>query len=76
MDRTPHNMSNLFAQLGINNSQTAIEHFISTHKGIPKDIPLAKADIWTQSQSDFLEQSIQEDADWAEIVDSLDSRLR
>ncbi|NMU76583.1 DUF2789 family protein, partial [Vibrio parahaemolyticus] len=32
--------------------------------------------FWTMSQANFLKQAIEEDADWAELVDQLDVMLR
>ncbi|TBT33456.1 DUF2789 family protein, partial [Vibrio parahaemolyticus] len=35
-----------------------------------------EASFWTHSQAAFLKQAIEEDADWAELVDQLDVMLR
>jgi len=37
---------------------------------------LHEADIWNTSQASFLKQAVEEDADWAEIVNQLDTMLR
>ncbi len=76
MDRSRHNMANLFAQLGIKNSDDAIECFIATNRGIPENQALADAGIWNNGQAQFLKEAIQLDSDWSEVVDSLDALLR
>ncbi|WP_448552788.1 DUF2789 domain-containing protein [Thalassotalea montiporae] len=76
MDTSLHSTNTLFAQLGLANSPAEINAFIAKHKGIPSSVRLAQASFWSKAQQDFLEQAIAEDADWAEIVDSLDSQLR
>jgi hypothetical protein len=35
-----------------------------------------QASFWTQAQASFLREAIEEDADWAELVDQLDVMLR
>ena len=40
------------------------------------EIALADAFFWTPAQAAFLREKIQEDADWAEIVDQLNLMLR
>ena len=76
MDRSNHTMACLFAQLGLVNTQSDIESFINTHKGISADKSLASAGFWTESQQHFINEAIAEDSDWSEIVDSLDCLLR
>ncbi|AZQ84170.1 DUF2789 domain-containing protein [Colwellia sp. Arc7-635] len=76
MDRSMHNMTNLFAQLGLKNSNEDIEFFIAANRGLQKDQPLADADFWSNGQQQFLQEAIQLDSDWSEIVDSLDALLR
>ena len=76
MDTVIHNLESLFEQLGIENSEDGIDRFIKIHKPIPDDVALYEADFWSESQSAFLRQSVEEDADWAEVVDHLDAMLR
>lgn len=75
MDTSSHTMPALFAQLGLSNSDTAIDNFIHNNH-LPVDIPLEKAGFWSAAQAQFLREAIVEDADWAEVVDQLDARLR
>ena len=73
---TTHTMSSLFIQLGLPNSPEAIESFVREHQGLPPDMPLAQADFWSPSQSAFLQEAIENDSDWCEVVDELNSLLR
>ena len=75
MDTSNHSIQSLFAQLGLPNSDAAIEAFVSNNH-LPGDIPLEKAAFWSAGQAQFLLEAIEEDADWAEIVDQLDAQLR
>lgn len=76
MDRSSHTLACLFSQLGLNSTEKGIEKFIIYNHGIPDHLRLHQSDIWNQSQANFLYEAIQDDSDWAEIVDSLDTLLR
>jgi len=76
MDTSAHTLSTLFAQLGLPNSEDDINAFIIKHCNLVGNIPLDKAPFWTTSQSSFLREAIEEDSDWAEVVDQLDNSLR
>lgn len=76
MEEPIHPLSSLFDQLGLESSEAAIDRFIAQHKPIPAEVELHKASFWNPSQADFLRQTIEEDADWAEVVDHLDAMLR
>jgi len=76
MESPVHILSELFRQLGLPDDGTSIERFIATHRPIDGSIRLADASFWSASQAQFLREEIGEDADWAEVVDALDSRLR
>ena len=69
-------LNQLFKQLGLKHQDDDIEAFIDTHSPIDSDVALHDAPCWTQSQSDFLRQAIQDDSDWTVIVDDLSERLR
>ncbi len=75
MDMTRHDMATLFAQLGLDNSPSAISAFINSHK-IPTDISLAQATFWNSAQASFLTEHLKQDADWSEVIDQLDVLLR
>ncbi len=69
-----YNMNELFAQLGLDNSDEAIDKFIAENQ-LAKDEELKKAHIWTDSQRMFLEEEWKKDAAWVEVIDELNVRL-
>jgi hypothetical protein len=71
-----HSIHSLFDQLGIDSSDQGIDAFVAEHGSLASNVKLHQADFWTEAQSAFLQQMTSEDADWAEIVDELDARLR
>ena len=75
MDTSSHTMQALFAQLGLPNSDTAIDNFMQNNH-LPAEIPLESAAFWSAGQAQFIREAITEDADWAEVVDHLDTQLR
>lgn len=76
MDLSNHNLQGLFAQLGLDNQPDSINQFVEQHKGLASEIRLEEASFWSPAQASFLQESINEDSDWCEIVDVLDSMLR
>jgi hypothetical protein len=76
MQSPVHSIESLFEQLGLDSSQQAIDAFIVKHSPLPARVKLHEAEFWNKSQQTFLRQTIKEDADWAEIVDQFDARLR
>lgn len=76
VDMQTHNLSDLFAQLGLPSDAAAIESFISAHSPLPEAIRLHEAPFWTPAQAAFLREEFLDDADWAEAVDELNVRLR
>ena len=76
MEPPIHNLNSLFNQLGLDSTDTAIEDFINSNNPLPNNIELHNADFWNPSQASFLIQVKDQDADWAEIVDQLDTMLR
>lgn len=75
MERPAHSMSNLFCQLGQASDETAIDHFIAMHRPLAGTVRLHEATFWTPAQASFLRDAIIDDADWAEIVEELNSAL-
>ncbi|MCH7742780.1 MAG: DUF2789 domain-containing protein [Proteobacteria bacterium] len=75
MDFSRHNINTLFQQLGLPATESDIDSFFSRHKLDP-ETRLTDADFWTEAQAAFLKEALEEDADWTEIVDQLDARLR
>ena len=76
METPVHPLSALFAQLGFPSDAASIDAFVLRHAPLAGDIPLAAAPFWSPSQTAFLREEIAEDADWAEVVDTLNARLR
>ena len=75
MESPIHRLGDLFRQLGLPDDPAAIENFIAAHRPLPAGVALADAPFWTPSQAQFLREQISDDADWAELVDSLGSLL-
>lgn len=71
-----HRMTDLFAQLGLPSRPDEIRRFIETHRQLPADMALHEAPFWNPAQAGFLRENVQEDADWAEVVDQLSVALR
>ncbi len=75
MEPFVHSMNNLFRQLGLPDDDNAVESFIRSHQPLPSSVFLPDATFWSNAQADFLREAISDDADWAEVVDELDSLL-
>lgn len=75
MDMTTHDMATLFAQLGLENSPSAITAFIANHK-LPAELSLSEAPFWTEAQASFLKENWRQDADWSVVIDQLNVQLR
>ncbi|MBB1270557.1 DUF2789 domain-containing protein [Shewanella sp. SR44-3] len=75
MDTTQNDIKHLFQQLGLAFQPKDIEDFINNNK-IPADIHLAEAAFWNSAQRHFLKESLNEDAQWSELIDQLDVLLR
>ncbi|HHF3202218.1 DUF2789 domain-containing protein [Vibrio alginolyticus] len=76
MEMHQHGMAELFQQLGLGSSPQEMKDFINQHRHKRDSASLHEASFWTMSQANFLKQAIEEDADWAELVDQLDVMLR
>lgn len=76
MDRSQHTLNTLFDQLGLPSENAEIERFITMHRPLPAEVRLQDAALWDASQSRFLEEGLEDDSDWAEIIDELDALLR
>ena len=76
MDAQHHRFNDLFAQLGLPSDDVSIHQFIQTHRPLDTAIYLVDAPFWTPSQSAFLREQLQADADWTALVDQLSSALR
>ena len=76
MEGHVHSMSNLFIQLGLPEDPGAFQAFIASHRPLDPHIALYDAPFWTTTQAQFLRECLEDDADWAVIIDKLDSGLR
>ena len=76
METPFHDLKDLFEQLGLASDGPSIRAFIDAHRPLPDAVKLAEAPFWSDSQATFIREELQEDADWAELVDRLDVALR
>jgi len=76
MDLTHHDLKDLFEQLGLPSAPAEIDAFIAQHRPLADDVLLPDAPFWSEAQAQFLREEFDEDADWAEMVDQLNIRLR
>lgn len=75
METHSHDMTSLFAQLGLPSDDADIQAFIAEHR-LDSTTKLFDASFWTDSQAKFLRDQLKVDADWAVVIDSLDTSLR
>jgi len=68
------NLTDLFKQLGLSSEELHMNRFIERHQ-INSHADLLNAIFWTSDQRDFLREAIQEDSEWAEIVDEFANLL-
>ncbi|MFT7126757.1 MAG: hypothetical protein ACI9HX_000434 [Pseudoalteromonas tetraodonis] len=76
METPIHSIVSLFDQLGLKSSDEGIRNFAATNAPLAAGVDLHKAPFWNASQASFLQQALEEDADWVEIVNQLDAMLR
>jgi len=76
MHTTVQTLETLFQQLGLEHTPASIDAFIKRHAPLPDACRLADAPFWDQAQADFLRQQLLADAEWAEVIDQLNLRLR
>jgi len=76
MEPNSHDLDSLFKQLGLAGSNESVQEFIRKNRPIPNNVELHQADFWTAAQASFLKEAIEEDADWAEVVDVLNVMMR
>ena len=76
MEPPVHRFGDLFRQLGLADRPAEIAAFLARHRPIPARMALADAPFWSAVQSRFLREGIADNADWAQMVDTLDASLR
>ena len=69
-----YSMNELFAQLGLDSSDEAIDRFIENNQ-LAKEEKLTEASIWNDNQRMFLQEEWEKDAAWVEVIDELNVRL-
>ena len=69
-----YTMNELFAQLGLDNSDEAIEQFIANNQ-LDEETSLKEAPFWNDSQRAFINEEWKKDAIWAITLDELNARL-
>lgn len=75
MENAFHTLTDLFRQLGLPDDPASIEDFVARHRPLPAGVALAEAAFWNPSQAQFLAEEVNDDADWAELVDTLATLL-
>jgi hypothetical protein len=76
MESSVHSLRNLFEQLGLPGGEADIARFVAIHRPLPAATALADAPFWSAAQAQFLREEVEDDADWAEVVDQLNLMLR
>ncbi len=76
MESGTHKMRSLFEQLGLPSSDADIAGFVASHRPLAAGTELADAPFWSAAQAQFLREEVEDDADWAEVVDQLNLMLR
>ena len=69
-----YTMNELFAQLGLDNSDEAIEQFIADNQ-LDEETSLKEATFWSDSQRAFINEEWKKDAVWAITLVELNARL-
>lgn len=69
-----YTMNELFAQLGLDNSDEAIIQFIKTHQ-LDDNTTLFDAPFWSEQQRMFIKEEWRRDAMWSLAIDELNERL-
>lgn len=74
LDNADHTMNDLFAQLGLPNSDSEIEAFIKENQ-LLEGVTLKEAPFFDEQQLMFIEEEWKLDAVWALVIDELNTRL-
>lgn len=74
LGESEYNMNELFAQLGLDSSDEAIDSFVENNK-LAKEEKLIEAAVWNDNQSAFLQEEWNKDAAWVEVIDDLNVRM-
>ncbi|MFK3868051.1 DUF2789 family protein [Psychrobacter maritimus] len=74
LGESEYNMNELFAQLGLDSSDEAIDSFVENNK-LAKEEKLIEAAVWNDNQRAFLQEEWNKDAAWVEVIDDLNVRM-
>lgn len=74
METNLHDLSNLFAQLGLSGEKRAMDAFVRSHR-LKAGTTLVDAQFWSPVQAKFLRQALADDSDWSAAADELAVRL-
>ena len=69
-----YSMNELFAQLGLDSSDEAIDSFVENNK-LAKEEKLIEAAVWNDNQRALLQEEWNKDAAWVEVIDDLNVRM-
>lgn len=69
-----YTLNDLFAQLGLDSSDEAIDQFIADNQ-LDENTNLKDAKVWTEKQRAFLQEEWKRDAVWVEVIDELNVRM-
>lgn len=69
-----YTINDLFAQLGLDSSDEAIENFIQNNQ-LPDNITLREALFLDDQQKMFIQEEWRLDAVWSLVIDELNARL-
>ncbi|MBK7900395.1 MAG: DUF2789 domain-containing protein [Azonexus sp.] len=75
MGSISYDMRNLFSQLGQANDADSIRRFIESKTPMGDAVLLHEAAFWSASQANFLREALLDDAEWASVIDALNSEL-
>lgn len=70
MDTSSHDLSSLFAQLGLANGPVEMDAFLATHR-LGQGVALTEAPFWSRAQAQFLREALANDSVWSVVADEL-----
>lgn len=71
MEQPLHDLSALCQQLGLSGEPAALQAFIEQHGPLAEHLALADAPFWSAAQATFLREQLEQDGDWAGVIDRL-----
>jgi hypothetical protein len=76
MKNSNFTLTDLFNQLGLPSDPHSIDSFLARHRPLAASTRLEEASFWTPGQSQFIQEQLASNADWAELIDQLSLALR